>query len=282
MNPGPASLPYWMQVFAFVASGLLAVLTIIGIIIQLTKKPTLKFRLTREIFFRLTDSFAEAIFSNGVLVSENRGIFIDDISFKLNKVNNPKKSFVLRCAFFGEKVRGLFPISDFNWFSTSPLTYVPLVIPQRVSYLLVQQAYEESMKKAFIDFRTKILEAHRIFRDTPPPLEQEQKDLKSKELFEKVMFIVNDYMGKIMELVQIEGGDYELEAEIFYWIKKFIFFKKQQSSISKIAFKIDAKVKDTLRADLMLMLQTISSNLILSENRPIKSPEYFPIEIREL
>ena len=270
-----------MQLFAFVVSGLLAFLTIIAIIISLTKRPVLKFRLTREIFFRLTD-FAEAIFANGVLVSENGGIFIDDISFKLNKTNNPKKSFTLRCAFFGEKVRGLLPISEFNWFSTSPLAYVPVVLPQRMSYLLVQQAYAESMKKAFIDFRNNVLEAHRIFRDTPAPLEQEQKELKMKELYGKLMSIVKEHAGKIMERVQIETGDYELEAEIFYRIKKFLFFKKQKSAISKIAFKIDANVKETLRADLISMLQTSSSNLISSENRPIKNPEYNPIEISEL
>jgi hypothetical protein len=272
-----------MQLFAFVASGLLAVLTIIGIIIQLIKKPTLKFRLTREIFFRLTDSYAESIFANGVLISENGGVFIDDISFKLNKLNNPTKSFKLRCAFFGEKVRGLSPISDFNWYSTSPLAYVPVVLPQRMSYLLVQEAYEESMKKVFIDFRNNILETHRIFRDTPAPLEQEQREQKVHQLYERVMVIVKDYSSKIMEIVQIEAGDYELEAEVCYKIKRILFFKVKKSALSKIAFKIDAHIKETLRADLLSMLQTISSNLIFtSENRPIKNPEYSPIEIKEL
>ncbi len=282
MHPEPSYLPYWMQLFAFIASAILAFLSIIGIVIQLLKEPALKFRLTRELFLRLSDSFAESFFANGVLVSENAGIFIDNISFILNKKNTPTKSFSLRCAFFGEKVRGLSPISDFNWYSTSPLTFIPVFYPHRGSYLLVQQAYEESIKRAFSAYRADIIEELKKFRDMPPALEPERKAELSNELLNKAMAILREHMIKIMELVQIEAGEYELEAEVFYRIKKFLFVKKQKSTKSKIAFKIEANIKDIIRADLFLMLQTMSLNMISGENKPIKSPEYSPIEVREM
>ncbi len=281
MTPLPNNLPYWMQLSAFIASGLLASFTILGIVIQLCKKPKLKFRLTREIFFRITD--VEAIFANAVLVSENSGIFIDTISFELKKVDNPMKSFPLSCAYIGEKVRGFnSPISDFNWYSTSPVAYIPVVIPQRISYLLVQQSYAESMKREFMYFRSKVLEALRVFKETPVPLAQEQKEIKVNELYQKAAAIVSEHMSKIMECIQIEGGRYQLEAKIFYKIKRWIFLRKQQVATSIIAFNIDSNVKDTLRADLALSLQTISINLITGENRAYKNPEYSPIEIQEL
>ena len=79
-----AAIPYWMQLFAFIAGSVFTLLTILGILNQLLKRPKLRFRLTKEIFFRITE-FEEATFANGVLVAKNDGILIDEVNF-LNKI----------------------------------------------------------------------------------------------------------------------------------------------------------------------------------------------------
>ena len=120
-----ASLPYWMQLFAFIAGIIFTLLTIVIIITQLVKKPILFFRLTKDIFFRITE-LQEAVFSNGVLVAKNEGILIEEVNFKLNKTDEPTKSFTLKVAHFGEKVRGLAVFSDHHFYSTSPISYIPV------------------------------------------------------------------------------------------------------------------------------------------------------------
>lgn len=275
------SLPFWMQLFAFIASSFLIILTIIRIIIQLAKKPKLQFRLTREIFFRITN-FEEAIFANGVLVAKNDGILIDNISFNLNKTDDPRKSFPLRIAYFGEKVRGLSPFSEFNFYTTSPISYIPTFMPQRIVYYLAQESYEKEMKKTFDDYNIKIQNENQQFKSQAPSVDPSQKENKTKEFIFKIIAIQTEYLGKIMELVQLEPGQYDLEAEIFYRTKTLFRLKSKRSNKSKISFIIEGNVKENLRAQLISALQVISGNIILAESKLFKFPEYSPIEVKEL
>ena len=281
MNSALTSLPYWMQLFAFIASLILVILTIIGIIIQLAKRPLLQFRLTREVFFRITE-LEEAIFANGVLVAKNDGILIDNVDFNLNKIDDPKKSFPLRIAYFGEKVRGLSPFSEFNFYTTSPISYIPIYMPQRIVYFLAQESYEKEIKRTFEEYKIKIQNENLQFKSQAPSVDPSQRESKTKEFIFKIYTIQTEYLGKIMEFVQLEPGQYELEAEIFYKTKAFLMFKTRKSIKSKISFRIDDKVKEHLRSQLMLALPVISSNIILAESKLFKYPEYSPIEVKEL
>jgi len=277
-----ASLPYWMQIFSFIVSLILIILTIIAMIKQLAKRPILKFRLTREIFFRITEQ-EEATFANGVLIAENNGILIDEVNFMLNKSDKPIKSFPLRVEYFGEKVRGLMsPISEFNFYTSSPISYIPVFMPQRIVYFLAQESYKEEIKKAFGDYKIKIQNEYQEFKNIAPSVDLSEQDNKVKEFIFKIDTIQREYIGKIMELIQIESGRFELKAEILYKTKKFLFFNTKNSSKSKISFKIEPNVKDLLRAQLFSTLQAISHNIIYVASAPIKYPEYLPIEIKEL
>lgn len=159
-----SNLPSWMITFAFVASLFLTLLKIYEYYIKYSKKPELNVRLTKEAFFRCAlDTVSpigngEVLFANAVLLARNAAVLVQKVRFNLKKISGSKKDFSLCVLQFGEKVKGQGNIADHNFFTSSPLAFLPVDTPQRLVYLAVVEEYADRIRKKVDESTLKLQE----------------------------------------------------------------------------------------------------------------------------
>jgi hypothetical protein len=83
----------------------------------------------------------------------------------------------------------------------------------------------------------------------------------------------------MMDLVQLEAGDYELTILIDYKNPRAKFSRKQHTAQSMISFVVDQNVRDVWRSTLRGTLLASGYNLIYNRNDPVTFPEYNPLRI---
>lgn len=264
-----------MILFAFWASLALTVLKIAQFILIALRKPKLQLHLTQEVFFRLAE-FGEGLFCNPVLLAWNGPVLISEVRATLSKKDVPEKVFPLKVLAFGEKVKGSGPYADHYFHSRSPIAYLAPAIPQRAVYLCVQQKYQDQSKRQLEDLRKR-------FFDTKATLLSQagNRAVTEQEVVTSLVSIVDDAMAKMMDLVQLEPGQYEVVIEVTYCNPAARFFRIHKKTRSKISFVVDTGVRDLLRSSLRETLMQSGSNIILDRNQLVIYPEYQPTAVTE-
>lgn len=155
-------------------------------------------------------------------------------------------------------------------------------MPQRVVYHLTQESYENEIKIAFEEFKAIVLDNHQMFQAAARSVAPSQHEVSYQRFINSMNSLQQEYVGKIMEMIQLETGQYVMEAEVCFNIKRFFFLNKRKTCSSKIAFRVEDRVKNQLRIQLFATLQQITQNIIMGESKSVKYPEYSPVDVKEL
>lgn len=266
-----------MLQFSFIASLSLTIVSIIFVMSRIFRAPVLQINLTKDIFFRLID-LGECLFVNAVMVARNGPVLIEKAQLMLEKLDPPKKTYPLGILFMGEKVHGSNPIADHHFYTSSPLDFIPASTPKRVVYLCEQREYRDRVRAVMDEFSRITLERKQAILSRARAGVDERE---GSEILAQLLQIVEEYTGKIMELVQIEEGRYSLKLTLTYSWKGFLIGSRRCSQDSSITFSVRSDVKDKLRTSLRQTLQVISANLLYDKQTIIVYPEYTPYEILE-
>jgi hypothetical protein len=274
-TPGTTStsLPEWMIYFAFWTSAVLFVLKLAEFLYYVGRAPRVDARLTQDVFFRLTTDWGETLFCNAVLLGWNGASLITDCRLTLKRTDTVVKVFPFKVLGFGEKVKGTGPLPDHYFPSASPLRHVPESDPQRILYLCVQQAYQEKSRSVATEFNNKVLEYKQLLLQQAP-----EAPVSEQDALKKVNEIVDASLSSMIELVQIEPGNYIVSLEVDYVDPKSKF-RRKKTSHSAIKFRIGADLKDVFRVNLRQTLLVAATNLIKDQQVPVIYPEYVPHDV---
>jgi hypothetical protein len=281
MPPETQPILPWMVKFAFWASVILTVFKIVELAVNIARTPRLDLRLTPDVFFRLTD-FGETLFCNSVLLSWNGPIVIVETHPTLDKIDSPTKSFPFKVLQFGQKVKGAGPLPDHYFHSRSAISHLAESKPQQALYLCVQEKYEDKSRKALANFQKEVLEYKQEVLVKAAALPAEGKDTFQKEILGKVNQIVDKHLPLMMEVVQLEPGQYRLSLEVDYQNPKSRLVRRKRTIQSSIEFSIGTDVRDHFRVNLRQTLLVGATNLLLDQQTTITYPEYQPLQVRSV
>jgi len=268
-------IPQGMLLFAFFASLIWTILKIIEIV---NNRPGLQFKITKEFFLRIFEN-GECFYTNAVLVAYNAGALVESVEVKLKKENGSTKNFDLYVVSFGEKVRAEYGAAAYYFHSTSPICLLPNSIPQRITYLCSQEHYAEAIRRAYLDFKTRILELKQRYPVSAQALEQEELVEASQEVREAIEAACT----KIIDSVQIEPGNYELRVRLNYRQRgRLLPFYSRKQAESTIRFVVETNVRDVLRWQVNQYVQALGRSLLFDEKPPVLTPEYVPSKIKEI
>jgi hypothetical protein len=271
------ALAPWMLLFAFWASLVLTILKIGELIIAAIRRPRLDLHLTQDVSFRLID-LGECLFCNSVLLAWNGPVVIVDSIVKLEKTDSPTKTFPLKILLVGEKVKSTGPLSEHFFHSSSPISHVAESDPQRVLYLCVQEKYQDQSRRLVQDFQRKVSDYKQELVGLAGTGTENPSDA-SQALARRVNQIVNEALPLMMEVVQLEPGQYRLTLEMQFKNPKSRF-RSISKSRSAIAFTVVPEVREVLRATLRQTLFVTATNLIFDRQAPVLYPEYIPNQIQ--
>lgn len=270
-----------MAKFAFWASATLSVLKILEVVAKILRSPRLDARLTPDVFFRLND-FGETLFCNSVLLSWNGAVVIVDTRATLDKTDSPRKSFPFKVLQFGQKVKGAGPLPDHYFHSRSAISHVAESKPTQSLYLCVQEKYEDMSRKAVGTFQKEVLEYKQQVLGKAAKLPAENKDALRQEILGNVNQIVDKNLPLMMELIQLEPGQYMLTLEVDYRNPRARWFRRKTTVRSSIEFSIGQDVREHFRVNLRQTLLVGATNLLLDQQSPITYPEYQPTQVRSI
>jgi hypothetical protein len=267
----------WMLLFAFWASLALTLLKIGELIIAGFRRPRLDLRLTQDVLFRLIDP-GECLFCNSVLLAWNGPVVIVDATLKLEKTDSPTKSFPLKVIQVGEKVKSTGPLAEHFFHGSSPIAHVAESDPQRVLYLCVQEKYQDQSRRLVQDFQKKVLDYKQELIGVASTGAKSPSEI-SQEFPRRVSQIVDETLPLMIDVVQLEPGEYRLSLEVWFKNPKSRL-KRISKSLSAITFAVASDVREALKTALRQTLLVTASNLILDKQDLVIYPQYIPNQIQ--
>lgn len=275
-TPDPQSLPFWMVVFAFIASLLLTLLKAIETFFNVFRKSNLELVLTREVFFRTLES-GESLYANVVLIAYDSGALIKSINTTLKKTDGATKKFDMKVAQIGEKYRTSEGLYQFSFHSSSPLSFIPENVPQRQVYICEHTSYADKTREEFQKYQQVLFQLKEKYN--PPNI---QDDL-AKQFLDEINSKIDEFSTNIMDKIQIEPGEYTLEVAVNYRQKgKYFPLFQTKTAVSKIKFDVEDYARDFVRMSLKEYLKQKSYNFFTDQQLPQPAPEYSPSNVQEL
>lgn len=244
------------------------------------KYGTLDAKLTKEVFFRITN-MGEGIFCNVVLLVRHGPVEIRSIKFELNKTTGSKKTFVAEPIWIGEKKPHTDGVIANHHFSTqSPVDFIPTDTAKRILYCSVLNDYSEKIEKCFSNLRAKAFRVKTEVEAATQMLPSPEKDQQIERIRQDITTFQRHFLSEVMQNIQVEGGSYELSFTAEY--KGLGFFSRSKKSVSKICFDIEDIAKQWLQFKLGAYVDSESQAIIFNKNLAPPYPEYKPVHIREL
>jgi hypothetical protein len=274
--PQAHGLPLWAQILSLAIASFLAILRAV----EFFEIPELDVRLTRDLYFRLIDD-GEVVFCHAVLLARKGPVLIQDIELTLKRVGNrdrAEKSFPIRVIRFGEKVKGPGLTAENHFYSSSPLLYFSENEPQRAVYLGVQREYQSTQQRAVQSFVGRVRGLKEKFSKSPTqPLGAEAGEQALKELQE----LITESHREMIGLIQLEVGEYELNARVTYEAPGFKLWTRRAISTSSIGFSVEEQSLSNWKAQLSDTLRVQATNLLTDGNNFVRYPEFQPVEFKE-
>ncbi|MFG1486111.1 hypothetical protein [Halobacteriovorax sp. RZ-2] len=274
------NIPELLLWFAFIGGLTVTSFQILKFIIQFIVPSKLDIRLSKEVFFRVSE-WGESLFPNIILISRRKTSEIKSISFELKKVSKENSTsehkFLVKPKYFGEKTKvdGV-PIAE-NYFHTqSSLFFIPVDKPIRMVVLAIVDGSEEKFSKTITDFKVAI----EGFRDEYSNQTDEVDQEFINNLRTRADGIIKEYSSKILDIIQLKPGKYELTSSIEY--KTLHLLAMKRTSNSKISFTVEDGIRDNYRIKLEATLRNILQDNISNKQSTYNFPEYYPINVKEL
>ena len=269
-------LPSWLVLSSFIFSFFYTVLGVIYLLIKFFKPPVLNVRLTKEVFFRLTDMYGESIFTNAVLLVREKPIEIIDINFVLKKISGGgTKEFLIVPEMIGKKVKNNEVIANHFFETSSPKTFINSNSIKKPLFLATFKDYKDCYVKGIQEFNLAIDKEICIFNKEKNI--NSTKDLDDLGL--KALNIVNTYTTKLSGLVQIEEGQYDLQIDVTY--RGMGMWNREKKANSNISFQVDSNFKDLYNLKIRESLTDSAKNMLYNTHDIIPSPEYVPLNVIE-
>ena len=274
-----SQLPLWMAQFAFWASLALVAIKIWELGARLLRRPKLDLKLAPELLFRLTTLWGEALFCNPVFIASNGPVLILRAAGTLRKTKAVKKAFPIRVLEFGEKVNGQGAFPD-HFRSKSAISYIPEARPQRSVFLCVQDQYIEPFQRASNAFQQDVLKIRdQALLSAQKAATDQDKERIDQDILRELGECADRRLPAMMDLVQLEPGDYELTIRIDYKNPKAKFWKAIRSAESMISFVVERGVRGAWRSMLRGALLANGYNILYNRTDPVTFPEYYPLRI---
>jgi hypothetical protein len=268
-------LPLWAQVVNLGITLLLASMRAV----EFLRHGKLEVRLTKDSFFRLTD-FGEALFVHCVLLARNGPVLIRSVSVTLKRLAGEgtrlaQKSFPLDVMNHGEKVKGKEFTAEHHFYGSSPLLYVAATSTFRPVYHCLQAEYKQRQHSAVLAFQTEIRDFRR------------RKDGSfgggniAPDALQELDQIVKTHHIKMLGLVQLEAGKYELSLKVDYEKCGLMVWKKRENVWSYGYFTVDSDGLERYKGELLDTLSRNAHNIVFGKNEPVRYPEYMPTSFTE-
>lgn len=272
-------VPEWLGWTGSIAGIFAVIIQIIFFIFNFFRRGKLEAKLTKEIFFRISD-LGECLFPNVVLFARDGGVEIKDINFELKRIGPSQKKYTLSVLFMGDKKNGIGPFAENNFFSKSPVAFVPKDKPLHTVYLTSLEEYNSKMVEEFNNFTIKLSK----LKEEKDELTKNQpiSDEVVKSFFQRLEYLIKETRDKIFDLIQIEYGEYELSVSVNY-ISNGIFGKKVQHTIpSSVKFQIENSARDLIKIGLEKTLELMAESQLKDPSIIAIYPEYSPSNVKEV
>jgi len=267
-------IPSVMILFAFFASLTWTVLKIIELV---NRRSVLEFRLTRECFLRIIES-GECFYINAVIISLNACALIESVEVGLKRRNGATKKYNLSIIHLGEKAKSANLLSQYYFYSSSPISYLSDSVPQRVTYVCLQEEYAEAIQKAYRELGSEYLKLREKYSQAEA---QESGDIAQAGV-EEIKSIIQKTSNQIVESIQIEPGNHELSVTISYRQRgRIIPFYRRKQATSSLKFFVEPNVREVLKIRINQYVEALIRNLVLGRSDIVPYPDYIPSQICE-
>lgn len=271
------TLPYWMQILSFVLSAILSIFSIIIAIYGIAKRSSLNLLVTKEAFLRLFHE-GECIYTNVIVVSHNIGSLIQEVSASLSRKSGSKKEYTLHLFKKGEKYRKDNGEVAYFLNTDSPLQFIPKDVPQNLVYVFKISEHSLTIQRVFRAFNAIVVQMKDSFLSEHPDPNRDEL----QPLFTDIDRVIDRHVNQVMDLVQIEEGEYELRVLVKYLCRySFLPIQHSKEISSIVSFSVDSTVKLLFRSQLVKVFQTASVNEITDKQLPISWPDCSFIDVKE-
>ena len=273
-------IPNWIVITGSLFGLLLGIFKIINWFDKLTKLPDLDVALTKELFFRLTNT-GENVFTNCVLIARNGPVEITDVNFTLKRISGSQKTFNISPVHMGNKIADPpNPYAAHNFTSKSCRMYLAENAPCHILYLSVLEEYSGEFKNETSKFDSSVLDYANELKLKLPEIEAKGVEYFA-EINSKLTHMETEAKGKILSLVQLESGNYELEVKVSFLKLGVRIFNDKGISTNKITFSVEENLKELYSDQLQRALTTTAKNILFNQETTYVYPEYQPIKITE-
>ena len=241
------------------------------------RQSSLEVALTREVFFRVFET-GEALYANAVLVANDVGAMVKDITAILKKEDGATKEFILRVAQIGEKFRGVEGRYQFSFHSSSPLAFIPENNPLRQVYICEHTSYAEATKQEFQKFQQALFVLKGRFPAIPPT-----DGAAVAAFLSEVKEATTIACTNIMDKIQIEAGQYSLWLTVTYRQKgRVLPISITKKTKSGVRFVVEDYAREFMRHSVSQYLERKTFQFLTDQTETLALPEYAPSGIVEL
>lgn len=275
-------LPEWFFAFAAIISSVAVILEIYKGISSIIKVPDLNVKLTKEIFFRITNS-GETLFANAILIARKGLVEIKDVRFEMTKVKTQgaesEKKYSITPSSFGQKTLSE-PTAGHCFYTQSPIDFIDNHNPRRVVYLNIFEHYANQIRQEYEEF-TKNLNS---LIDNGRNLGIDLSDTsigKVSSILHDISALVSTTVLKIFTLIQLEPGNYSLKIIVIY-TPNLWWCRGDKKSESQISFTVSDTFRQSMETGLKKWLDQEAANYTQKKYEHFLYPEYAPLDIKEL
>jgi hypothetical protein len=267
-----AELPTWL-----VNTGaILAIILTILHIRDLLKAGRLEVRLTREVFFRLTDK-GESLFANAVLLCRREPVEIRSIYLMLTRSSGSRKEYPVEPIWFGQKLAATGNVyAQHSFSSKSPASFIPENTAQNALYMCVLSEYATKVREGFRNLDQagmQLFRARAELKDGDPA--------KASQLYAQLLTEQQKFLNHVMEAVQLEVGKYRLELRVKYRHVGPLLSRAKECR-SEIEFAIEDGFREAFRNQVAAFAHERLLQATRGEVASAPLPEYEPLEVREI
>lgn len=272
-------LPNWVILVALIGG----IIEIVKFIFSLFRTPVLEVKLTKEVFFRLSN-WGESLFANVILLARNGIVEIKNVSFSLKRTTRSEKKYNLHVMNIGKKVKGDDVFAKHYFYTTSPIGFITEKRVARRLYNTVLKEYSTEISDKFAGFDKKIRD---YVRDWTIDARKTKTEIEKNALFAKVTGKlgkeVDFFSQEIASLVQLESGSFKLVIDVNYKPVHWLFSSfPNKLARSTIAFEVESDFKKTYKSLLQEHLWQKANNISFPKSQQtLIFPEYHPRKISE-
>jgi hypothetical protein len=277
-NAGAAIGPTIAAYTGLAISAVLAVVRLWEFARDLRKRASLRIVQTPHFFVRFAEE-GELFFLSLVTFASTRAAFVESATIDLHRLGpGGSKRWPLKLLRVGQPIDRGRAETDHLFFSPSAVDLVPVDQPLRRVYMCAVDASRTTIVGASHTFRAALDSIRREYTELQKLSEGEDRtkgDIRIRGLLESAS---ESFVNSYMDVVQLEGGSYEVTCMLHYRDAGRAPDGQCQSVASTVVFDFSMIVKEELRADLKRLAAKISMQVLTTDPSVLLPYPEFPVE----